>query len=475
MQAAASHARAGIFAVLIGATSMLALPAVSAAPPAEMFSGSTKNWIAPALPAVVSITTAKFVTDPERGGSLRRAGEFGSGFIIDPTGVIVTNKHVIQGASDVVVILQDQSRLHARPIYIGEAIDLALLKVDARTPLPVLQFGDSDQVQVGDVVAAVGNPLQLGGSASAGIVSGLNRDIMSSAYDNFIQTDAAINHGNSGGPLIDGHGQVIGVNTAIYSPTATSGSIGIGFAAPSNDVKFVVDEILRYGKIQAGWLGLDAQTVTPPIAAGLGAPDLRGSIIAHIQPKSPAMTAGLRIGDVLLKVGDQRPLDSRALARATAETKPDSTVPLSVWREGKELTILAKLGEWQDHPMRGSAAAMAQAGGGSGQAKMIPEDTRNLGVRFARVSDDVRHKLKLAPEQKGAVVQDVALNSPAADVGIRAGDLVRRVQMSQVDGPEDALRLIKEARAHKLPYVLLLVQRTDGFHWLPVAGVPGED
>ena len=474
MRAAACRPRAAILAVLIGVCTS-ALPAISATPATELFSGSSKNWIAPVLPAVVSITTAKFVTDPERGGSLRRAGEFGSGFIIDPTGVIVTNKHVIQGASEIIVILQDQSRLRAHPIYVGEAIDLALLKVDAREKLPALQFGDSDAVQVGDVVAAVGNPLQLGGSASAGIVSGLNRDIRSSAYDNFIQTDAAINHGNSGGPLIDGHGQVIGVNTAIYSPTATSGSIGIGFAAPSNDVKFVVDEIRRYGEIHAGWLGLDAQTVTPPIAAGLGDPDLRGSIIAHIKPKSPAMAAGLRTGDVVLKVGDQRPLDSRALARATAETKPDSTVPLLVWREGKEVTIPTKLGEWQDHPMRGSAAAMAKAGGGAGKAKVIPEETRNLGVRFTRLSEDLRRKLKLAPEQKGAVVKDVALNSPAADVGIRAGDFVRRVQMSSVDGPEEALRLIKEARAHKLPYVLLLVQRTDGFHWLPVAGLPAED
>ncbi len=432
-------------------------------PDAEAPPHSRSNWIAAALPAVVSILTAKFVGDPEHGMALRRINGYGSGFIVDPGGVIVTNRHVVEGMSDVIVTFHDQRRVRARPIYVGEGIDLALLRVEAHSPLPTLTFGDSDKVEVGDEVAAVGNPLELGGSVSSGIVSGLNRDIHSGPYDDFIQTDAAINHGNSGGPLIDTLGQVIGVNTAIYSPSDTSGSIGIGFAAPSNDVRFVVEEVLRYGRIRAGWLGLDAQTMKPAIAEAIGAPQLRGSIIAHIQKDAPALVAGLRVGDVVTKVGNRTPQDSRALARAVAETPPGGTVAITVWRDGQELTIPVKLGEWQDHPMMGKPNP-------GQQVAVVREDMQNFGLKLARIGDDVRRKLALDPGQKGAAVASVALNSPATDVGLQAGDVILAVQMKPVDGPEQAQRLLDEAREQKTRYVLLLVQRPNGYHYLPMPG-----
>ena len=438
-----------------------ALPANAA--DADITGDNTRsNWLAPVLPAVVSITTVKFVPDPENNGGVRRVDGFGSGFVVEPTGLIVTNRHVIEDATELHVAFRDGTVVPARPVFAGMQIDLALLKVDAGKPLPILRLADSDKVQIGDPVAAVGNPLGLGGSVSSGIVSGLNRDIMSSAFDNFIQTDAAINHGNSGGPLVNMRGEVIGVDTAIYSPTATSGSIGIGFALPSNDVAFVVDQVLRYGQIRAGWIGLNAQTVTQQIAAAVGLAPPRGSIVAGVQANSPAAAAGLKDGDVILKFAAREPADSRALARAIAEKAPGDTVPVVVWREGKELTLSVKVGEWQNHPMRGMQHTPA--------VRTVRADMIDYGLSFGPITDEVRRKLHLEQNQAGAVVTGVAIDSPSADSGFRAGDLVLRVQTAEVNGPNAARKALDDALQQKRPVIIVLVQRSDGFRWLPLVG-----
>ena len=245
---------------------------------------SRHNTIASALPAVVSISTVEFVDDQPGKVPPRRIDGYASGFVVDPSGIIVTNRHVVEGMTEIHATFEDGTDLPAKPLYVGTQIDLALLKVDAGRELPALALGDSDAVQVGDPVVAIGNPLMLGFSASAGIVSGLNRNITSGAFDNFIQTDAAINHGNSGGPLVNRAGQVIGVNTAIYSPTATSGSEGLGFAEPSNDVAFIIDQFRRYGTVRAGWIGVDSQVVTSEIAQAVGMPQAAGVIVAGLAP-----------------------------------------------------------------------------------------------------------------------------------------------------------------------------------------------
>ena len=418
------------------------------------------NMLAPVLEAVVSISTVKFVDDQPGKVPPRRIDGYGSGFIVDPAGTIVTNRHVVEGTTNIQAVLEDGTTLPATPLYIAQEIDLAVLKVDAGRRLPALALGNSDSVQVGDPVVAIGNPLMLGFSVSAGIVSGLNRNILSGAFDNFIQTDAAINHGNSGGPLVNSAGKVIGINTAIYSPTATTGSEGLGFAEPSNDIAFIVDQVRRYGTVRAGWIGLDAQTVTPEIARALGMARREGAIVAGLAAKSPARQAGLREGDVVLKLDDREPADSRALARMIAETAPDTTVTLTIWREGLQSTLPVKIAEWKDH-------ATKEEGGE--RVVVVRADTVDYGLELAPLNEDVRRELHLNAGQKGAVVSEVAVNSPAADGGFRSGDVVLRVQMEAVDGPDEARQLLVDALKQRRPVIIVLVQRTDGLLWLPLA------
>ena len=440
-----------------------AMPVRGAGLEAAAAAEAKKNWLAQVLPAVVSISTVKFVDDKPGQVPPRRINGFGSGFIVDPNGVVVTNRHVIEGATEVRVVLADGTSLPAKSLYVGAQIDLAVLKVNAGRKLPALKFANSDALEIGDPVAAIGNPLMLGGSVSAGIVSALNRDLMSSAYDDFIQTDAAINHGNSGGPLVDMRGQVVGMNTAIYSPTADSGSIGIGFAAPSNDVAFVVDQVLRNGHVRAGWVGANAQTLTEQIAQAVKLDQAHGAILTGVSRKSPAGKAGLEEGDVILKLGDRPVLDSRALARMVAESTPGSVLPVTLWRDGKEMTLPITIAEWQDHPMR-------EVGGERDDVVPVRPDTVDYGLRFGAINEDARRRLKLDPGQKGAVVTDVGLNSPAADSGFRAGDVVLRVQMQAVSGPDDAKRQLDDAVRARTPVIIVLVQRADGLRWLPLSG-----
>ena len=310
----------------------------------------------------------------------RRAQSLGSGFIVDPAGYVVTNNHVIEGADEVSVTLQDNTTLKAEIVGRDESGDIALLKVKSDKPLPTVDFGDSAQSRVGDWVLAIGNPFGLGGTVTAGIVSARGRDIHQGQYDDFIQTDAAINRGNSGGPLFNMDGQVIGINTAIFSPSG--GSIGIGFSIPSNMAKNIVAQLKAYGHPRRGWLGVKIQQVTPEIAESLGLKDANGAMVAGVTDGGPAEKAKIRGGDVILKFDGQDVKEMHNLPRIVADAEVGKEVPVVLWRDGKEVTVQTVLAE---RPADAELAA-TDAGGKPATDSTKPTDITGLGLKVAPVS-----------------------------------------------------------------------------------------
>jgi serine protease Do len=381
---------------------------------------SVADLIAGVLPAVVNVSTVLAPRPPMTRAAPDLPAEqsspppavvhgFGSGFIIDGSGIIVTNRHVVEHAIRITVTLQDNTTLRATRIGHLSRADIALLRVKPAGKLPTLKLGDSDQVRVGDKVIAIGNPLGLGGSVSSGIVSGLNRDIRTTPFDDFIQTDAAINHGNSGGPLFDRRGEVIGINTAIYSPTETSGSIGISFALPINDAKFVIEQTLQYGRVRAGWLGLSMQSVTPDIAEAIGLGIPRGSIVAGVEASGPAAEAGVQEGDVIMSIGTMTPRDSRALWRAIAKAPLGKPIELTVWRDGRVLTVSPTVREMAPFVDPDAPADSA--------VRTVAAVPFTPGFQLSAITPATRTKYKIAPGQNGVVVTDVAPDSPATERG----------------------------------------------------------
>ncbi len=339
----------------------------------------------------------------------------GSGFIIDPRGYIVTNNHVVANADKVTVIFQDHSSHPAKVVGRDVRTDLALLKIETKKPLPYVAWGNSSKVKVGDWVVAVGNPFGLGGTVTAGIVSALGRNINEGPYDDFLQIDAPINRGNSGGPTFDLEGQVVGINTAIYSPSG--GSVGIGFAVPANNAKYVVNQLEAHGKVTWGWLGVAIQNVTPSIAKSLGLPQPEGALVASVVPDSPAAKAGVKSGDVIIKAGDKNIGDVHDLPRLVAETPIGSKLPLTVMRDGKSQTIVADVGEMP--------AKEASAEGTTGQPSTAASA---LGLQLAPLDPELRSELKIGKDVNGVVVRSVADNSPVASLGIEAGDVIVSVE-----------------------------------------------
>jgi serine protease Do len=419
------------------------------------------------LPTVVNISMTKMKTDAPAPGQTtppepRLTQFYGSGFIVDPSGIIVTNRHVVDGALQVAVTLPSGSTLPARIIGVATSIDIALIKVDVDKPLPTVRWGDSDRVRVGDEVFAIGNPLGVGETVTSGIVSALNRDILISPYDDFIQTDAAINHGNSGGPLFDSRGEVIGVNTAIFSPTETGGSIGIGFAIPARDVQFAIDRLRRFGQLRPGWIGIRTQDVTAEIAEAIGLTPVRGVIVAGTEPEGPAAKAGLAEGDVVLRFEGQVPKDNRALARMIAEAPTGQPASLSVWRDGRERTVSVTVQEWPQEPAAATkGAAVATAPSGS-------TDPVTLGLRLGPISKEARVKYKLAASLSGVLVEEVTPNSVGAGRGLAAGNVILKLRETPVATAEQVARGLVAASAAGHRNALLLVQRKDGQHWVTV-------
>jgi serine protease Do len=383
----------------------------------------------------------------------RHVTSLGTGFIIDPSGLIVTNNHVIEDAEHITATFNDGTMLPAKLIGRDEKTDIALLKVTTRKPLPAAHFGDSDHARIGDWVIAIGNPFGLGSTVTAGIVSARNRDINAGPYDEFIQTDAPINRGNSGGPLFDMDGNVVGVNSAIYSPSG--GSVGIGFSIPSNLVRSVVAQLQKYGVLRRGWIGVRIQAVTDDIAEGLGLPAKTGALITDITPKGPAAKAGMANGDLVTGFDGKTVTDSRALPRMVADTPIGKTVSIDVLRKGKKQTLkltVAKLED--DKPMH----AVAKAPPPAAQAKPKSR-VSGLGLSLAAIDGDARAQFKLGGNVHGVVVTDVAPESPAAEKNLRPGDVIVQVQNQAVKTPDDVMRQVEaDAKAGK-KIELMLVSR----------------
>ena len=415
-----------------------------------------------ATPAVVNIAAWKMRPPAKPGDAPRRIRIYASGFIIDPTGIIVTNKHVIDGVFDVTVIFSDGDQAPASLLATAAMIDVAILKVDVDHPLPVLKWGNSDPVRVGDSVLAIGNPLGIGMSVSAGIVSALNRDLQDTPFDDYIQTDAAINRGNSGGPLLNRSGEVVGVDTALFNTDATGGFIGIGFAIPSADVKFVVDQLLDPTHPKLGWIGIKLQDVTGALAQALGLPSARGAIVASVDPNGPASEAAIRPGDIFVKLDNDMLGDSRAYMRGILLIGPGKPARLSIWRDGEEQLVTVPVAEWPNIMAHGGmmTGSMAQA---------MMQQPADPGVQFAPITDAARQEYGLDPKLTGVVVTAVEQDCEAADLGVVPGDVVTMVQAEPVATPADVKRILASAHEQHRPSIAVLVQGKGGPRWLSLS------
>jgi serine protease Do len=480
----ANENRARRYGVLVVSTltvfTLMALMAVNAkARPAP---DSFADLVEKLSPAVVNISTTQTVKGPSGGlpqlpkghpfedffkefGNRdngqereRKATSLGSGFVIDADGgYVITNNHVIDGADEIKVIFKDGEDLPATLVGTDPKTDLAVLKIDptARALVDV-DWGDSDKSRVGDWVLAIGNPYGLGGTVTAGIVSARGRDIRSGPYDDYIQTDASINKGNSGGPLFNMDGQVIGINTAIFSQSG--GSIGIGFAVPSELAVPVVAQLIEFGKTSRGWLGVVIQPVTEEIAEGLDLSDTDGVLVAGVPEDGPAFKSGIKAGDVILKFNGEEVTEPRELSRLVAESKVGSKVSVELWRSGKTMNVEVVLGELEkaETAMNGSSPAEP------GSDKSVDL----LGMELSSINDAAREQFSIAEDVEGVVVTNVDPNSEAAEKGIRAGDVVAEAQLEPVTTPEQMKERIAEIKETDKKSVLLLLKRGDNSRFI---------
>ena len=376
----------------------------------------------------------------------------GTGFVIDADGYIVTNNHVVDKAGDITVTLGTGTRYTARVVGVDAQTDLALLKVEADQDLPTVAFGDSDAVEVGDWVIAVGNPFGLGGTVTAGIVSARGRDINAGPFDDFLQVDAPLNRGNSGGPLLDTDGAVIGVNTAIVSPSG--GNVGIGFAIPSNLAKDVIQQLRDDGSVERGWLGVQIQTVTPEIAAAIGLEEAGCALVANVTPDSPAAMAEMQRGDVIQSFAGTEIGNVRDLTRTVAATQAGTTVDLTVWRDRARQVLNVTVGA----PQRDGRRAALQNDDRPAPAA--------LGARLAPLSADVRRGYGIDDSVDGVLVAAVDAGGVAFKNGLRAGDVIVEIGGRTVISPRDAAARIDDARAAHENSVLVLIDRRGTSHYL---------
>ena len=378
----------------------------------------------------------------------------GSGFIIDPEGYVVTNNHVIDDASGIKVTLTGGQQYDAEVIGTDPQTDLALLKIDAKISLPAVEWGDSDAVRAGDWVLAVGNPFGLGGSVTAGIISARNRDIQAGPFDDFLQIDASLNQGNSGGPTFDVNGRVIGINTAIVSPS--NGSVGIGFAIPSNLAKPIIQQLRKKGHFERGWLGVQVQAVTPELASALGLEKAKGALVSNIIPDSPAQKAQLHAGDVILGFDGRDIKEMRDLSRIVAETSADKVVGLRVWRDGREVTQSVTIGR-QDQSAQQIALGEAPSEEDSALYEMTSSET--LGASLAPLTADIRQRYQISEDVSGVVVAGIDAGGISAEQGLREGDVIISINQEQVASPEGVEKLAKTAKDQGKGTLLLLVNR----------------
>ena len=389
----------------------------------------------------------------------RRRSAMGSGFIIDSSGIVVTNNHVIQDAEEITVTLHDKTQLKATLVGRDPKTDLAVLKVKPTKKLPFVSFGDSKKLRVGDWVMAIGNPFGLGGSVTAGIVSARGRNIGSGPYDDFIQTDASINRGNSGGPLFNLSGEVVGINTAIFSPTG--GSVGIGFSIPSSAAELVINQLRTFGRTKRGWLGVRIQQVTDEIAKSLGLKEVAGALVAEVTKNSPA-TGKIRQGDIILTFNGQKVKAMRNLPGIVANTEIGKRVPVVVWRNGRKVSISISVGELKEEQMtkvKKSPAITTKA-----KELKIPQ----LGLAVAKINQTNKKRFGLKNNAKGVVITSVDPKGPAASKRLTAGQTIIAIDQTEIITPRDIERKIKSAIKAGRTSVLILRDSSNGPGYIAV-------
>jgi serine protease Do len=453
-------------------------PAASAAPISSDAGGGFADLVENLLPAVVNISTTQKIADPKdfpempqfpegspfedffeefmerRGKGMEAIPEasLGSGFVIDAAnGYVITNNHVIRDSDEIRVILQDDVSLDATLVGVDEKTDLAVLKVDPKKhKLTQVSFGESRGLRVGDWVVAIGNPFGLGGTVTAGIISARQRDIQAGPYDDFLQTDASINRGNSGGPMFNIKGDVIGINTAIFSPSG--GSVGIGFAIPSDLAKPVIEQIIKYGRTRRGWLGVRVQGVTDEIAESLELPENKGALVASITPGGPSEKAGLQHGDIIISFNGQ-PIDSmRALPRLVAEAEINSEADLVFWRDGKEQTVKVKVGELEKAEEDGLLAV-------SPKTEAVGKEIEGLGMTAMPLTDDLRKEFGIPDTIEGVFVGGVSAGQEAEKKGLVEGDVIVEINQQPVATPESMIEIVETTKKAGRTSILLLVNR----------------
>jgi len=417
--------------------------------------------VAHALPSVVNISVVRVLSKTESGQPTDDHFELfvGSGAIVDPSGLIVTNKHVIQDAAIIRVTFQNRKQVPAQLVAAAAVTDLAVLKVNVPGPLPILTFGNSDALKIGQPAIAVGNPLGIGTSVSAGVISGVNRNLMRTPFDDYVQTDASINPGNSGGPLLDCSGQIVGINTALLSNNRTLGSIGLGFALPANDVDFVVSLLRDPTHVVPNWIGLHAQDVSSLLAEVFGLPDTDGAIVTGVDPNSPAARASLQRGDIIVGIGNIHPRDSREVQRTIALYDPGTPVNLAVWRDKKIVNMTVKGEPWPDMmALRSEVLASPE--------NISRAEAVGLGMYVANIIPADRDRYGIS-DTSGVLIDQVIPGSQAENMGLEAGDVIQQIGQHPAT-TADQVNTMLMMRDSTSPghLVAMLVQSRSGPKWV---------
>jgi len=416
--------------------------------------------VAHALPSIVNISVVRVLSQTESGQPTYDHFEIfvGSGAIVDPSGLIVTNKHVIQDAAIIRVTFQDRQQVSAQLVAAAAYTDLAVLKVNMPHPLPALSFGDSDALRIGQPAIAVGNPLGIGTSVSTGVISGVNRNLMRTPFDDYVQTDASINPGNSGGPLLDCSGHIVGVDTALLSNNATLGSIGLGFALPANDVEFVVGLLRDPTRVAPNWVGLHAQDLSSLLATVFGLPGTDGAIVTGVDPNSPAARAGLQRGDIITGINGFHPLDSREVQRSIAHHRAGSPVTLAVWRDDETIDLTVKGEPWPNMlALRSEVLASKES--------IARAEAVGLGMYVANIIPADRARYGLGDET-GVLIDQVIPGSQAEDMGLAAGDVIQQIDREPTTSEDQVSRLLMMRDTSQGHLVAMLVQSPAGPKWV---------
>ena len=414
-------------------------------------------------PSVVNISSFSQSETENGEGNTPLSESLGSGFIIDGNGYIITNNHVVDKAESINITLSDNTKTEARVIGKDPKTDLALIKIETKRPLNAVKFGDSDKIRVGDWVLAIGNPFGLGSSVTAGIVSAKSRDIESGPYDSFIQTDASINQGNSGGPMFNLQGEVIGISSAIFSTTGASQ--GVGFAIPANLAGWVISQLKEHGEVKRGWIGIKIQPNTPEIADSLGISANQGVVVSGITEQGPAQKAGLQAGDIVLSFNRQPIDNTKNLSRLIAETKIGTPAPIEIWRSGQKQTLTVPI---ELMPEETPLSAAKETASDAAETPDNGESLNIIGFTVKEISPELAERYKLAPSTSGVVVTDILPNSDASRKGIKIGDIIVKIDKRNIIGESAFHEYVNDARRENNRPVLLAIQGQEALHFVAV-------